>query len=117
MRIHHVAFRTRDLARLERFYVEVLGLPVSARHGDRSVWLAAGEGVLMLERALENEPPVTATSKELIAFSIEPEERPDRESKLARAQVPIEARTTFTLYIRDPDGRRVGLSSYPRPLG
>jgi hypothetical protein len=30
--------------------------------------------------------------------------------------VPIEDRTAYTLYVRDPDGRRIGLSSYPDEL-
>ena len=36
--------------------------------------------------------------------------------RLREAGVAIEDRTAFTLYVRDPDGRRVGLSSYPTPL-
>jgi catechol-2,3-dioxygenase len=37
-----LTLETSDLARLERFYVEVFGLEVLAREDDR-VWLAAGE--------------------------------------------------------------------------
>jgi catechol 2,3-dioxygenase-like lactoylglutathione lyase family enzyme len=58
--LHHAAVRCRDLARAERFYAGVLGLPVLRRWpraaadggGDRSVWLAlGGGGFLALERA------------------------------------------------------------------
>ena len=48
---HHLAIQVRDLPRAERFYTEVLGLPVlrrwpwppeSARAGERALWLALG---------------------------------------------------------------------------
>lgn len=118
MRIHHVALRTRDLARLERFYVDVLGLRLEKRNGERGVWLDAGGVIVMLERAGDEEPAPPAGSMELAAaFAIEPGEREAREARLAEAGVAIEARTAYTLYVRDPDGRRVGLSSYPEPLG
>ena len=43
MRIHHLALRTRELDRLERFYTGVLKLPVVRRDAGRgSVWLDAG---------------------------------------------------------------------------
>ncbi len=117
MRIHHVAMRTRDLARLERFYVDVLGLPVTRRQEERSVWLDAAGTILMLERAEEGEPSPPVGSMELVAFGVAPEEHAFYTDRLARAGVAIEARTASTLYFRDPDGRRVGLSAFPAPLG
>jgi len=114
MRIHHIALRTRDLSRLQAFYVDALGLAV-ARHSDAGVWLQAGDAVLMLERADAAEPGVPAGSLELLAFAVEPGELPAFERRLAARGVAVEARTSFTLYFRDPDGRRVGVSHYPRP--
>lgn len=108
--IHHLAFRTRDLARLERFYAEVLGLVVT-RRTDRSVWLAAGTTILMLERAEADEPEPVGSSMELVAFAATAEARARLE-----AMVPIEGRTSYSLYVRDPDGRRIGISSYPDVL-
>jgi glyoxylase I family protein len=116
MRIHHVALRTPDLALLERFYVGVLGLPITRRDGERSVWLDAEGTIVMLERRDEGEPGVPEGSHELVAFAIAPELCAQQEEQLARAGVPVESRTSFTLYVRDPDGRRVGLSSYPAAL-
>ena len=90
MRVHHLAFRTRDLARLERFYTDLLGLHVARRDEERSVWLRAGGTLLMLEQA-----------------------DADRWRRaLAAAGVLIEDETGFTFYFRDPDGRRVALSHY-----
>jgi catechol 2,3-dioxygenase-like lactoylglutathione lyase family enzyme len=116
MRVHHVAFRTTDLARLERFYVDAVGLAVIRREPDRSTWLDAGGTIVMLERRDPGEPSVPADSKELVAFAIGPETRVLYTERLSRAGVTIEGRTAYTLYVRDPDGRRIGLSSYPVAL-
>lgn len=116
MRVHHVAFRTGDLARLERFYVEALGLAVTRRDGERSVWLDAGGAIVMLERRDDGEPDVPAGTKELVAFAIAPEEHAAVVERLGRAGIAIEGRTASSLYVRDPDGRRVGVSAYPREL-
>jgi glyoxylase I family protein len=108
MRLHHLAMRTGDLPRLLRFYSEVLGLPVIQRTPS-SVWLDAGGVIVMLE-ARDDGESIPAGSKEMVAFGIRPEERRDWLTKLGGL---IEAQTEFTLYFRDPDGRRVGLSHYP----
>lgn len=111
MRVHHLAFRTDDLDALERFYADVLGLAVS-RRSERSIWLDAGGSILMLERRDGDEPGVPAGSKELVAFAVSPEVL----ARVEQARIDVEARTSYTLYVRDPDGRRVGLSSYPEEL-
>jgi catechol 2,3-dioxygenase-like lactoylglutathione lyase family enzyme len=111
MRIHHLALRTRDLPRLRAFYVEALGLAPSNLRGS-GVWLQAGDAIVMLEQAEESEPAVPAGSRELVAFAVEPGQLPAFEARLAQHGVAIEARTRHTLYFRDPDGRRVGVSQY-----
>jgi hypothetical protein len=84
----------------------VLGLPVVRRDEARgSVWLDAEGVVIMIERAAEGEPPVMGSSMELVAFAVD-----DREAW--RGRVAVEAETAHTLYFRDPDGRRVAVSSY-----
>ena len=113
MRIHHVALRTADLPRLEAFYVGVLGLTVSRRDGTRSTWLAAGDSIVMLERAAEGEPPVAEGTMEMVAFGIAKEERAEYMHRLRTAGIAVDGETGFTVYVRDPDGRRVGLSHYP----
>jgi catechol 2,3-dioxygenase-like lactoylglutathione lyase family enzyme len=106
MRIHHLALRTRDVARLERFYAGVLGLAVVKRDEARgSVWMDAGGAVLMIERAAEAEPEIARGTLELVAFAV---------ARIGdwRERVPVEAETANTLYFRDPDGRRVAVSDY-----
>jgi catechol-2,3-dioxygenase len=115
MRVHHLAFRTRRLTELEAFYVEALNLVVLRRDHGRSVWLAAGETVLMLELAGEEEPAPPAHSLELVAFAMSQTEQGALEKELGRRQIAIESRTRFTVYFRDPDGRRIGVSSYEFP--
>ncbi len=112
MRVHHIALRTRDLEKLERFYAGVLGLAVMRRHGTRSVWLDAEGTVMMIEHAGADEPSIAAGSMELVAFATDDVERAAIERNLTNAGVVIEARTEHTLYFRDPDGRRVAVSTY-----
>ena len=116
MRIHHVAFRTDDVARLERFYAGVLGLAVTNRQGPRSVWLDLYGAILMLEERAPGEVVMQPGTMETVTLAIEPVNHALYIRRLIEAGVTIEDRTPFTIYLRDPDGRRVGLSSYPAEL-
>jgi catechol-2,3-dioxygenase len=69
VQIHHIALRTRGVARLEGVYARVLGLTVRLRMGSQGVWLAAGETVLMIEEASETEPSISKGSVDLVASS------------------------------------------------
>jgi catechol 2,3-dioxygenase-like lactoylglutathione lyase family enzyme len=123
--LHHLALQVRDLGAAERFYREVLGLPVLRRWpatagGDRSVWLDAGGGAfLALERADPAAPAEAAPFEDgrpglhLVALRIAPGERAAWERRLAEAGVAVVARTRWTLYLRDPEGNRIGLSHHP----
>ena len=105
-----MAMRTVDVPRLERFYVEVLGLAVMRRDDARgSVWLDADGTVVMIERAEVGEAGIPAGTRELVAFAVA-----DKEAWRARLP-PVEAETAHTLYFRDPDGRRIAVSDYPFP--
>ncbi len=126
-RIHHLAIKVADLARAESFYVGVLGLQVLRRWpafegeaGERSLWLDLGYGAfLALERAEDREAtgtagkPASTPGIHLLALDIA---RADREAwigRLARAGHPVYRQTDFTLYVRDPEGNRIGLSHWP----
>jgi catechol 2,3-dioxygenase-like lactoylglutathione lyase family enzyme len=114
VRIHHVAFRTKDLPRLLAFYTELLDFSV-ARSTDSGVWLDAGGAIVMLERASAEEPDVPPGSMEIVVFAMAPRERARFVEKLGARGVAIEGETRFSIYFRDPDGRRIGLSHFPEP--
>lgn len=103
--------RTFDVARLEGFYSGVLGLTPTRRDAARgSVWLEMSGGVLMLERAEPGEAGVAPGTMDLVAFAID--DKDAWRGRLERAGVSIEAETEHTLYFRDPDGRRIGVSAF-----
>lgn len=114
MRIHHLALRVSDIPRALAFYEGLLGLRAVRRNHEggelRSVWLRAGDAILMLERELSGAGPERG-SGHLLALAVE--DLAAWQEKLDRAGVAIEGRTAHTLYLRDPDGHRVGLSTYP----
>ena len=121
--LHHVAVQGADLEVCERFYPGVLGLAVLRRWpreggGDRSVWLGLdGGGFLALERAeqaAEQGPWRDGRAGlHLVALRIAPGERAGWEARLGAAGVEVVHRTRWTLYLRDPEGNRVGLSHHP----
>jgi catechol 2,3-dioxygenase-like lactoylglutathione lyase family enzyme len=111
--IHHLALRVRDPERSAAFYSGVLGLPELRRSeeagGPRSVWLSAGETVLMLERRLRG-GGTDEGSGHLLALAVD--DLAAWERRLSAAGLVVEDRTEHTIYLRDPDGHRVGLSDY-----
>jgi catechol 2,3-dioxygenase-like lactoylglutathione lyase family enzyme len=120
--LHHLALRTAHLERSEKFYVDVLGLPVLRRfaHADgtpRSVWVDLGDGAFL---ALE----VTSTGSprgdddpgwHCVALRIAQSEREAWRARVSAAGHPVERESDYTLYLRDPDGGLVALSHYPKP--
>lgn len=113
--IHHVALRVGDPAVSAAFYSGLLGLPEVRRFEEdgrlRSVWLRAGDAVLMLERAIKGAGPGSGSGHVLALEVADLEAWAER---LARAGHPTVERTASTLYVLDPDGHRVGLTVYPR---
>jgi catechol 2,3-dioxygenase-like lactoylglutathione lyase family enzyme len=111
LRIHHVAVLGPDPAALAAFYAALLELPELARHADavgtRAVWLDASGTTLMFERGARGQNGV-------LVFAAEPGSAP---RWLDRLGAHSDGRTAYTLYGRDPDGNRFGVSSYPHPIG
>lgn len=112
--LHHLALRVADPVAASRFYADVLGLaPLRAHHDPagevRAVWLTLGEAVLMLERSLR--PPGAAGGSAHVLV-LATDDLAAAAARLALAGVEIVDRTEFTLYFHDPDGHRLGLSTY-----
>jgi catechol 2,3-dioxygenase-like lactoylglutathione lyase family enzyme len=111
--IHHIALRTRDVARLTRFYEGVLALRRLREQPGYSVWLDLGGAVLMIEQAGEDEPPVAPGTRDLLALRVDDAGRAAVLARLTAAGGALEAETQHTSYFRDPDGRRVAVSTHP----
>ena len=111
-RLHHIALRTPDVDRAFAFYQHWFGLRPARDMRPRAVWLSLEGGVLMIEQSDPDEPAVPAGSRELLALAVTVEERDRLREKLVQAGL-LEDETAHTLYFRDPDGRRVAVSSYP----
>jgi catechol 2,3-dioxygenase-like lactoylglutathione lyase family enzyme len=123
--LHHLAIRVRDLAAAERFYCGVLGLgvlrrwPAAEGAGERSIWVDTGDGVfLALEVTVANadadaDPDPDDPGLHLVALKIDTNQRTAWQERFARAGVAVYHQTRFTIYVRDPEGNRVGLSHWP----
>lgn len=111
--IHHLALRTRDLERLAGFYERIFGLPRLREQPGHSIWLGLSGGVLMVEQAEGDEPAISSESLELFAFAGTSEAREALVARLPGLGVALDGETEHTVYLRDPDGRRVALSSHP----
>lgn len=120
---HHLAIQVRELERQATFYREVLGLPELARHRRddgtlRSVWLGLPEGGFLAleevsgaaaEEGFRHERPGLF----LLALRIPASERAAVLAELAARGVPVTHESRWTVYLRDPEGNRIGLSHHP----
>lgn len=120
--LHHLAVGARDVPRVADFYERAFDLPrlrvQRDEGGIRAVWLGLGGGaVLMIERVDESRARVDGRSSGpfLLAFRVEGELRGVAEGRLEALGAPIESRTEYTSYARDPEGNRVAVSAYPLP--
>ena len=124
--VHHLAIQCRDLPAMVRFYERVLRLRVERRWpsdrpddegGDRSVWLRTGTSVLALERCdgEASAPPwqSPAPGLHLLALEISWQNRDTWLGHLKHCGVDVVFQSAWTLYLRDPEGNRVGLSHFP----
>lgn len=119
--LHHLALTVVDLARAERFYAGVLGLPVERRWADaagapRSIWLGLGAGAFLAVERYEGDGEARAEDRpgwHCVALGIAASARAAWRARLAEAGSPVERESAFTLYVRDPEANLVALSHYP----
>ena len=118
-RLHHLALGARDVEQLARFYTQVLGLRELERHHCdagllRSIWLEVGGAVLMIEHTEQRRHVVPGVDAGLclIAFQMDQAAQARLESELVARGYPLESRTEYTRYFRDPEGNRFAVSSY-----
>ena len=117
MRVHHLVLRSPDPAALAVFYTGALGLPERRRADDAeglfSVWLDIGETILMIERGQRRSRDEGGDGLFVTAAAGSGE---GWLTSWAGVGIAAEGRTTYTLYARDPDGNRFGVSSFPQGL-
>jgi hypothetical protein len=127
--VHHVALAVRELAPMEAFYAGVLALPVvrrwpAADGGERSLWLDLGAGAFLALERVEGEDGGAEGANQgaspgrrggwlMIALRIEPAARRDWRRRFTAAGFALDGHTPYTIYVRDPEGNRVGLSHHP----
>lgn len=121
-RLHHIALGARDPERVAAFYRDAIGLSELSRHREedgslRSVWLDLGGAILMVERTTRSRARVEGVDAGafLIALRVQPDERAELEARLEGAGAPVESRSPYSSYVRDPEGNRVAISHYPDP--
>ena len=130
---HHLAIQVQNLPRAERFYVDVLGLHVlrrwdwspeekaAGKTGERSLWISVGadlHGEFIALESCDAERFATPFRDphgglHLLALRITAAERKTWEAHLLARDIEVVHRTRWTLYLRDPEGNRIGLSHYP----
>ncbi|TGK07827.1 glyoxalase [Leptospira semungkisensis] len=108
--IHHIAISTEDPQRLKQFYEKIPGLVFEKDHffkdGElRSSWFLAGNIRLMIEKE-----PIKKAPFALVFSASSPEER--KKIELDFGDI-LKEETDYTKYFLDPDGNRLGFSSYP----
>ena len=117
--LHHIALGTSHVETLAQFYEQAVGLERFKIHHEndgrsiRSIWLRAGEVVVMIERTTEGERVARhslISGWSTLVFS----GTPDDAQLLAIKEFggKPEGQTDYTRYFRDPDGNRFGISHY-----
>ena len=118
--LHHIALGACDVRRVAAFYREAFSLVELDRHLDekgdlRSIWLEIDSAILMIEKTTDKPRPIDGVGAGpfLLAFSVDTDKKSALEARLNSLGAPIEDRSDFSSYTRDPEGNRVAISHYP----
>jgi catechol 2,3-dioxygenase-like lactoylglutathione lyase family enzyme len=122
-KLDHFGIEVRDLARAERFYVEVLGLSIVNRFGDQILMDCGGQNLALFE---VSRPALTGAERAQVighplgrghhAFRVSREDFLSAARKLNQAGVestkPIDWGDHDCLYFLDLDGNLLEIVSY-----
>ncbi len=106
--IHHIALGTESVLEMANFYAKIPGLRkekeflYEGQERLRSVWILAGSTRIMIEDGKKQAPRA-------LVF---PLQRGSHWREFLETQSILD-RTQFTIYFKDTDGNRLGVSNYP----
>ena len=116
-----------DLRAAERFYGDIIGLPVYARVPGRHVFFRCGDGMFLVFDPVATRAGMAVEGGETrlqhgargvghVAFRVAESTWPDWRAKLVAAGVRIEAEVAWpgggrSIYVRDPGGNSVELAT------
>lgn len=109
--IHHIALGTESVSEMANFYSKIPGLQKEREflyEGEerlRSVWILAGSTRIMIEDG----------KKQASRALVFPLKRESKWREFLEIQELLDG-TQFTLYFKDTDGNRLGVSNYPVPF-
>ncbi len=121
-RVLETCLYARDLEAAQRFYSEVLGLPVHSENNGRDVFLRCGDGMLLIFDPRKTSPPDPdipshgADGPGHVAFAVPEEDLDAWRERLIRLGVAIEKEIDWpgggrSFYFRDPAGNCLELAT------
>jgi catechol 2,3-dioxygenase-like lactoylglutathione lyase family enzyme len=103
--LRHIALRTRDLIKTERFYIDVLGMEVAFRVPPNMIFLRTSGGNDLVNFVRSSKPIGPNQGFDHMGFRVSKPRLKRLERILKEKGIPIEGRRGRTaLYIRDPNG-------------
>jgi catechol 2,3-dioxygenase-like lactoylglutathione lyase family enzyme len=102
--LRHIALKTRDLKKTERFYTELLGLKIAFRVSSNMIFLRSPKGNDLLNFIKSNERTRSNQGLDHFGFKISKSALEGLEKRLKKNGVAIEGRRgRSSIYFRDPD--------------
>lgn len=103
--LRHVALKTRNLVKTERFYTGILGMKVAFRVPPNMIFFRTAGANDLLNFVKTDRPIAPRRGLDHIGFKVSSRGLKRLEAVLKKNRVPIEGRRGGTaLYIRDPNG-------------
>ena len=113
MKLHHLAFRCNDYKEVSLFYKNLFKLKEIFSQKKYSIWLKGSDDlVFMFEQATPGEARPESNNHELICFYAEANEKKAIINELKKKNIEIESQTEKTIYFRDPENRKIGISDF-----